>query len=196
MATSDYFARIEGRVDRDRLQLSTVAIFGQGAVGSPTAVELANSAVGRLLLIDGKRLDAAHLSRHELGYEDVGENKAEAMARLLRRRIPSVNVEYVPYNVTRRFSNETLDKTLRGCDLIIAATDSREAQRRINRRALALDIPAIFPGVDEEAHRGEIFVSIGRGRTPCYECWDRHRELAASLRSVTRSALTCTGRWR
>ncbi len=153
-------------------------------MGSQVASELGRSGLGSFVLIDGERLDPENVVRHELGDDDVGENKAEGMARLLVRRMPGTHVEYVPYKIGERFSNATLDRTLQGCDLIVATTDSREAQRRINRRALDLDIPAIFPGVDEEAHRGEVFVSLGPGRTPCFECWDLHRDVNRSLRGV------------
>lgn len=188
MATTDLggrFNRIQDRIDVERMQRSRVVIVGQGAVGSHVAEDLTRSAVGTLVLIDGERLDPENLVRHVLGEMDVGESKAEAMSRHLSSRLESIRVEYSPHHITNRFSNETLDRTLLGAQLIIAATDSRRAQRRINRRSLDLDIPALFPGVDATSQRGEVLVSLGRGRTPCFECWDRFRDETQELREVS-----------
>jgi hypothetical protein len=180
-----HFARIAGRVSYDRLSKLKVAVIGVGSVGSRVAVELARSAVGTLVLIDGKRLTPENLTRHELGHDAVGQNKAEAMARHITSRIPSARVEVLARNLTTRVSNAALDATLGGCDLIVAATDDRRAQRRINRRAIALGIPAVYPMLEERANRGEVFVFLERERTPCFECWDGFREIDGELRGVT-----------
>ncbi len=180
----DLFVRIAGRIDTDLLQRMKVAIIGVGSVGSHLAVALARSGVGALVLVDGKRLDAGHVVRHILGADDVGENKAFALRALLERQTPWVEVEHVPRHLTTRLTNAALDHLLDGCDLVIAATDDLRVQQRVNRRALARDVPAVFPGVDEAANRGEVFVSLGQHRTPCFRCWTNWRDADNRVRGA------------
>jgi hypothetical protein len=69
------------------------------------------------------------------------------------------------------------------CGRVIAATDDREVQRIVGRRALALDIPAIFPGLYEH-DGGEVFVQRSP-RSPCFFCRDGFRPTNETLRGVT-----------
>jgi molybdopterin/thiamine biosynthesis adenylyltransferase len=184
MATPEHFARIRDRVDVNRLLGATVVFVGLGAVGGGVAEQLARSGVGTLILIDGDVLDTENIARHVLGDDFVGVNKAEGMAQWLTSAIPSLRVEFIPRYIDETIPNEELDEILRRADIIVAATDERNVQRRIGRRSLALDVPVVFPGIDEAGDRGEIFVSLGRGRSPCFECWDLFRDAGVALRGV------------
>jgi molybdopterin/thiamine biosynthesis adenylyltransferase len=181
---ADYFKRIEGRVNLELMQRSRAVVFGLGSVGSRVSEQLARSAVGELLLVDGDVLKEENVTRNLLGAESIGENKAYAVANELARTIPSLHVEYLPDYVDDGVPDIALDRLLSGADLIIAATDDRRAQRRINRRALELEIPALYPGVDAAADRGEVFVALGRGISPCFSCWDSFRAEDVTLREV------------
>lgn len=179
----EQFARIAGQINLSELTARLVVVVGIGTVGSQMAKELANSGVGRLCLIDGKQLQEANLARHALSRQYVGMNKAEALTLYLAQEIPTLRVTGLDRHVGDTLTDDELDKLLSGADLIIAATDDREAQRRVGRRALALDIPAIFPGLYEN-DGGEVFVQSSP-HNPCFTCWDAFRRDSAALRGVT-----------
>lgn len=174
-------ASIAGRVNLALLADKLVVVAGVGSVGSQVAEELANC-VGRIRLIDHEALEEHNLPRHALGRPYLGMNKAEGMTLYLADEIPTLQPEAVPLKVDDSLSNDELDQLLRDADLIVAATDDRRAQRRIGERALALDIPAIFPGLYER-NGGEVFVQRS-SRRPCFLCWDGTRPIGQELRGV------------
>jgi molybdopterin/thiamine biosynthesis adenylyltransferase len=182
MSTPEHFQRIDGRVHVQRLAACRVALIGVGAVGSRIADELARSGVGSLLLVDGDTLEAANLARHVLGADSVGDNKAHGLAERLAATIPSLQVAYLARHVTDRVPDAAIRGLLATADAVVVATDDRRVQRRIGRIALGADLPAVFPGVDVTAGRGEVFVALG-AHTPCFSCFDEFRAPEAPLRA-------------
>jgi len=182
------FARVPDTVDVQRLQESTVGIVGLGSVGSQLALQLAQVGVGNFVLVEGKALKLEHTSRHLCGAGYVGRNKAEATAEALSQAIVGLHgkrLKVFPHNITRtKPATRFVVDLLADCDLIVASTDSRDAQRRINRSALRLEVPAIFPGIDADADRAEVFISLGSRASACFECWDGFRAPDAALRAV------------
>lgn len=178
----EYFARIAGSIDLPLLQSELVVVVGIGTVGSQVAEELARCGVGRFRLIDGDRLEEANRVRHVLSKADVGMNKAEALTLHLAEEVPQSRPEAVPRYIDDSLADRQLDELLADADLIIAATDDREAQRRLGRRALALSVPAIFPALYGD-EGGEIIVQLDP-RLPCFFCWDGFRANEEQLRGV------------
>jgi hypothetical protein len=183
MAAHDYFSRITGTVNLPLLHDKLVVVAGVGTVGSQITMELARCGVGRFRLIDGDHLEEANRVRHVLPQDYVGRNKAAAMTLHLDDEVPGVRPEAELRYVNNVMSDSQLDRLLRDADLIVAATDDREAQRRIGRRALALSVPAIFPALYADGG-GEVVVQLDP-RLPCFFCWDGFRDNAEQLRGVT-----------
>lgn len=169
----EQFARLQGRVNTAELAHRLVVVIGVGAVGSQIARELANHALGRLRLIDDDTFSITNRPRHALPVEYVNWNKAEAMTVYLAAQVEGLRPQAVPRKVDDSVTDDQLDAWLQDADLIVAATDDRNAQRRIARRALALDIPVLLPGLYEGAG-GEIFLQRSP-RRPCFLCWDAFR---------------------
>lgn len=86
---------IHGR-DRDlriaRLRKATVAVLGCGSVGAPVAVNLAHAGVGKLILVDRKKLKGANVGRHPLGVRSIDMPKASELAQRLRSDLPHIEV--------------------------------------------------------------------------------------------------------
>jgi hypothetical protein len=179
----EQFSRIAGRVNLAVLDQRLVVIVGIGTVGSQIAEELANSGVGRLRLIDGDTLETTNLIRHVLSQQYVGMNKAEALVLHLSGEVPTLRCAALPRYVDDHLSDSELDRLLEDADLIVAATDDRDTQRRIGRRALANDVPAIFPALYGD-DGGEVVVQRSP-RLPCFLCWDAFRTGNERLRGVT-----------
>lgn len=176
------FARVEGRVNVSLLAAKRVIVVGVGSVGSQIAEQLADTGVGHLRFVDDDLLDETNLARHALTRAYLGMNKAEGMTLYLADEIPTLQTEAIPRKVDDSMSDNQLDQLLHDADLIVAATGDHEVQRRVARRALALDIPAIIPGLHEH-QGGEVFVQRSP-RQPCFSCWDGHRPITQPLRGV------------
>jgi molybdopterin-synthase adenylyltransferase len=166
----EQFSHLVGLVDLSALAKKRVVIVGVGAVGSQLAKGLADHAVGCIRMVDHDTFTIKNRGRHALPRKYAEDsrpwNKAEAMAAYLRGEVRGINSESIQRKVDESLSDSELDRWLADADLIVAATDEREAQRRIGRRALALDISAVVPGL-YEGRGGEVFVQRGP-RRPCF----------------------------
>lgn len=75
------------------LRERTVAIFGAGALGGYTALALAESGIGRLIIIDADVLEPGNVVRHVAGHPHVGSQKAAAVEAIIEEHAPWTKVE-------------------------------------------------------------------------------------------------------
>lgn len=169
------------------MQDKLVVIVGVGAVGSQVALELARCGVGQLRLIDHDVLEERNLHRHALPRAYLGRNKTTGMKSYLAHEFPQLIVEAKPWRVASSPDIRSLDRLFQDADLVIAATDDRGAQRLVGQRALALNVPAIFPALYADGG-GEIILQLN-SRFPCFFCWDGFRDDEEQLRDVSASNL-------
>jgi len=128
---------LEGQL---RLGSATVAVVGLGGLGCPAAQVLAAAGVGRLLLVDGDRVELSNLHRQVLyGEGDVGRPKVEAAADRLRERGGPLEVTAVE----RTVGEEDAAELLAGADLVLDATDNPAARRALDAATRALGIPLV-----------------------------------------------------
>jgi hypothetical protein len=180
---SEYFDRIRGQINIPLLAIKHVIVVGVGTVGSPVAEHLARDGVGQFLFIDGDTYEEVNRVRHVLPSNYLGQNKAEAMASYLRsEKIPGLRVYALPQYVDDSMPDDMLDRILNPADLIIAGTGEREVQRRLGERALALDIPAIFPMLYLDGG-GEVFLQTSP-QSPCFFCMDGFRRGGEPVRGA------------
>jgi hypothetical protein len=182
ISRGDYFSRVADRVDLPTLASRLVLVVGAGSVGSSLCFELARCGVGHFAIADGDQLEPHNPVRHALPNAYVGTNKAEALAAHLVHNVPGVDVGALPHDLDVGYTDLELDRMLRPADLVVIATDDRETQRRIARRALAMDLPAVVPGL-YLGGGGEVFVQLGPGQA-CFLCWDAFRETDAAVRGA------------
>lgn len=164
-------AWIHGRGQDPRfaaLSAATVVVLGCGSVGGPVALALAESGVGRIVLIDPDTLTWANVGRHPLGAESVGFNKAQALARLIQARFPHVDVKAHP----RRWEDVARAEPdlLSGCDLIVSAMGDWAAEGALNEWHLAAGrpVPVVYGWTEPHACAGHaVAIKDGGG---CLQC--------------------------
>jgi len=84
-----------GRLD-DRFDKVNLLLLGAGALGSPVAELLVRAGLRHLTIVDDDNLECGNLSRHVLDMEDLGRNKAEALASRLNSLSPHAEVGTLP----------------------------------------------------------------------------------------------------
>jgi tRNA A37 threonylcarbamoyladenosine dehydratase len=90
----DRAARLLGDEGIDRLQRSTVSVFGVGGVGSFAAEALVRSGVGRMILCDYDRICVTNVNRQLHAMKGtLGKSKVEVMAERLRLINPDAVIE-------------------------------------------------------------------------------------------------------
>jgi sulfur carrier protein ThiS adenylyltransferase len=120
----DIFARnVPGMTDR--LRRATVGIAGCGGLGSQAAVSLVRAGIGRLILVDSDRVEAANLNRQHYVQADIGRPKVAALAAHLRAIHPGVRLDLHPMVLTPG----DVAEVFREADLLIEAFDRAESKR-------------------------------------------------------------------
>jgi len=178
----DHFRRIDSRINRQRNETRRVVVAGAGQMGSQLAAQLAQHGVRHIALFDVDRLEPQNVFRHLLPRAYLGTNKAEGTASWLNLNIPGMNAVGIPRNLDDSMSDLEIDTVLQGVQVLVVATDDLVAQRRLSRRARAMGIVAVVPGLFPEGG-GEIFVELGY-TVGCLECWYDFRPRDAHLRDA------------
>ena len=143
--------------DEDQLKLSTscVAIVGCGGLGGYIAEELARIGVGRLVLIDGDRLEVSNLNRQIMSSElNIGQWKVEAA----RDRLQSINSEVQVEGIKGWFEEEKGPELFREVDLVCDALDSLPTRVELERVCHQMKLPLVFASI--AGWFGQIGVSL------------------------------------
>jgi molybdopterin/thiamine biosynthesis adenylyltransferase len=145
-----------------------VVVVGAGNIGSHAIPLIARiPEVGRVLVIDRDRYEAANRPGQAITPRDVGRPKALVQAGIVRRIAPALEVSAF----VGEFEQIALGH-LR-CDLILACVDSRRARQSVNEVAFHLGIPWIDSGVMAEGLLARVDVYVPGSDRPCLECaWD------------------------
>lgn len=130
-----------GSDSMEKLKSSKVIVFGLGGVGSYTAMALARSGVGSLVLVDNDTVSVSNINRQALAFHStVGRYKTEVMRELLLDINPELKIE-----VHNTFVLTDNVEALLGDDLdyIVDAIDTVTAKLAIAKLADTKKIPLI-----------------------------------------------------
>ncbi len=159
---------IEGQ---QRLRDARVLVIGAGGLGSPAAIYLAASGVGRITLVDDDAVDLTNLQRQILhGTPDLGVAKALSGAAALRRLNPEVEV--VP--LVERLSGERLASVVSHADVVLDCSDNFATRHAVNRACVAAGVPLVSGAAvrfDGQIATFDLRTPPdGGARSPCYAC--------------------------
>ena len=143
-------AWVLGRDRNERLaDLSTkhVVVVGCGSLGSSVAANLARSGVGKMTLIDPENFQSENASRHYLGMDCEGQNKAKAMKDALRAQLPFVEVTALPLN----WHVASREEHLFDCDLVVSMIGDPVSERQLGLIARTRQQDVLFAWMEARA---------------------------------------------
>lgn len=173
--------RVERWVGADNLAYlasKRVGVVGLGSGGGFVALTLAMCGVRRFVLIDPDVLEPTNIPRHVADRRYLGQNKAEAVADLIRQRAPDAEIDVFPAPF------ETHAANLATVDLLVVGVDGEQAKYRVNEWCLHNRVMAVYAGVYERGEGGDVAV-IHPYDGPCYACWAEELRAGAALRGET-----------
>lgn len=148
-----------------RLLDSSVLVVGLGGLGSPVAMYLAASGVGRLIIADDDRVESSNLQRQIVHFADaVGCDKTDSARRTLRALSPETAVE----TVCTRLDSGTLPAQLARADVVVDGCDNFETRHAVNRACVEAGKPLVSGAVIRM--EGQVSVFASSPGAPCYEC--------------------------
>ena len=154
-----------GSEGQQRLLDSSVALVGVGGLGSPLAAYLAAAGVGRLVLVDGDRVDPSNLHRQVLfGASDVGRLKVEAA----RERILALNPDArVEVHAVRLDASNARD-ILGGVGCVADGSDNFPTRYLVNDACVLMGIPNAHGSIFR--YEGQVSFFDPKRGGPCYRC--------------------------
>ena len=137
---------------------ATVVLVGMGGLGCPVSQSLIASGIGKLIIIDGDKVELSNLHRQPLyGVEDIGRLKVQVAKKKLMQLNESAIVEPI---------EEFLDENnglnfVSDATIIIDATDNIQTRQLIDRLSKKLEIPMVYGGLYR--YEGQVAVLNANG---------------------------------
>ncbi|QIK38404.1 molybdopterin-synthase adenylyltransferase MoeB [Caldichromatium japonicum] len=148
-----------------RLRAARVLIVGLGGLGSAAACYLTAAGVGRLVLVDGDRVELSNLQRQILHTaERIGMPKTASARRSLAALNPTVELEVHE----GRVGADSLPELVSGVDLVLDCSDNFPTRFALNAACYRATIPLISGAAIR--FEGQLTAFSGRPGGPCYRC--------------------------
>lgn len=130
-----------GEIGQQKLQNASVLVVGCGGLGSPIAVHLASSGIGKLHLVDFDTIDISNLHRQVFySLEDIGKSKAETLTNFIKKRAPFTEVTFSNNPVTKA----TVFKLISDVDIVVDGTDSLPTKYLLNDACVIKNKPLVY----------------------------------------------------
>ncbi len=130
-----------GEEGQQKLQDAKVLVVGCGGLGSPIAVYLATSGVGKLHLVDFDTVDITNLHRQVFySLNDVGRFKSQVLSEFIAKRAPFTEVSYTKEPLTKA----NVMHIITGYDIIVDGTDSLPTKYLLNDACVLMEKPLVY----------------------------------------------------
>ncbi|MDN5752438.1 MAG: HesA/MoeB/ThiF family protein [Nitrosospira sp.] len=154
---------IEGQ---EALIRSHVLLVGAGGLGSPVAMYLAASGVGRLTICDGDEVDLTNLQRQIAHSTDrIGTPKAHSAKKTLAGVNPDVNV----IALDERMTEGRLLQLIADADVVVDASDNFPTRHAVNRVCTIRKKPLVSGAVVRFHGQVTVF-DMRHAYSACYHC--------------------------
>jgi len=154
---------IEGQ---QKINDSTILIIGMGGLGSPTALYLAASGVGHIVIADFDQVELSNLQRQIIhSTSDIGDDKVNSAKAKLLELNPNITVTVA----NEIMHSDNLASLIKDVDIVLDGTDNFESRFEINKACVECHKPLISAAVI----RFEGQISVFKGYEvdqPCYQC--------------------------
>ena len=171
------------------IQDGAVAIAGLGGLGSNIAVMLAQTGVGRLLLIDYDTVEPSNLNRQHYTLRHLGMPKTEALAQQLREVNPFVQVEVRQEKITAANAAALFD----GWPLVCEALDNPAAKAALINALLPDSQKTIVAASGMAGYGSANEIHTVRKLKRLYVCGDETSEAQPSNGLMAPRVQVCAG---
>jgi molybdopterin/thiamine biosynthesis adenylyltransferase len=151
---------------QEKLLAAHALVIGVGGLGSPAAMYLAASGVGRLTLCDGDVVDLTNLQRQLLHRTStIGQPKVQSARMALADINPGVEIISIPHQA----DEQQLATLVAQADVVLDCSDNFATRYALNRTCLAHGKPLISGAATR--FEGQLSIFDFRSKnSPCYNC--------------------------
>lgn len=154
---------VEGQ---EKFGSSHALIVGAGGLGSPAAMFLACSGVGKITICDNDVVDLTNLQRQVIHRtESIGDLKVQSAKKTILDINPYVNIDAIAARVTQ---NE-LDELVSRSSVVLDCSDNFETRHAVNKACVNNRTPLVSGASIK--FDGQLSVFDARhDDSPCYQC--------------------------
>ena len=151
---------------QEKLLAAHVAIIGIGGLGSPVALYLASSGIGKLSLIDFDSVDLSNLQRQIIHDTDhLGTTKVSSAQGKLAALNPGTSVQVY----AEKLSDIEISALIKEVDAVVDCTDNFATRLTINQACVQHQVPLISGAAIRM--EGQLMVyDPSISNAPCYAC--------------------------
>ncbi len=144
---------------------STMLLIGMGGLGSPSAMYLAASGVGHLIIADFDKVELSNLQRQVIHHtDDIGKLKVDSAKAKMLSINPDIKVTTVEV-----FNDDNLADLITLADVVLDGTDNFDTRFKVNKVCVEQQTPLVSAAVIR--FEGQLSVFKGyKANQPCYQC--------------------------
>ena len=173
---------IEGQ---QRLSSAHALIVGAGGLGSPAALYLAASGVGRITIVDNDTVDLTNLQRQIMHADArIGQSKVQSA----RTAMLAINPDIALRTVEQRADAALLDTLLPDVDIALDCSDNYATRQAVNAACVRHGKPLVSGAAT--GWDGQVTViDPAQSDTPCYACLFPPDQAAPAVACATMGVL-------
>jgi len=152
----------EGQVS---LLNSTMLLIGMGGLGSPSAMYLAASGVGHLIIADFDQVELSNLQRQIVHHtDDLGKDKVDSAKAKMVAINPNIKVTTI-----KDLNENNLNSWISEVDVVLDGTDNFDTRFKVNKACVEEKKPLISAAVIRFEGQLSVFKGYEKHQ-PCYQC--------------------------
>lgn len=155
-----------GESGQRKLLDAHVMIIGLGGLGSPAALYLAASGIGKLTFVDFDIVELSNLQR-QIAHSNnrIGELKTHSARQACLDLNPDISIDTIDYELDR----EELFEKVKECSVVIEGSDNFPTRFLVNEACVANQVPLVSGAAIRFDGQITVFANDGSD-SPCYRC--------------------------
>jgi adenylyltransferase/sulfurtransferase len=154
-----------GSEGQESLLNSTMLLIGVGGLGSPSAMYLAASGVGHLIIADFDQVELSNLQRQIVHHtDDIGKDKVDSAKAKMVAINPNIKVTTI-----KDLNEDNLNSWISEVDVVLDGTDNFDTRFKVNKACVEEKKPLISAAVIRFEGQLSVFKGYEKHQ-PCYQC--------------------------
>jgi molybdopterin-synthase adenylyltransferase len=163
-SVTDRQEKIHG-YDQKKLNEATILLIGAGGINGEISEGLVRKGTGKLVIYDYDEVEISNLNRQRFYKEDIGENKAIALCRNLKKESTCGSLLIAqPYAIEKHIEEGKVPDF----DIAVVGVDHDKTRIDFSRYLLETNKPGIFLGISADTDRG--YILIQEPARSCFAC--------------------------
>ncbi len=155
-----------GETGQQKLLDAHVMIIGLGGLGSPAALYLAASGIGKLTFVDFDIVELSNLQRQIAHTSDrIGELKTHSARQACLELNPDITIETIDYELER----DELFERVNQCSVVIEGSDNFPTRFLVNEACVVNSVPLVSGAAIRFDGQITVFAN-NSSDSPCYRC--------------------------